>query len=123
MKSTTLDEESKKKIKPVLNAKFMSSEESAVETDGSGDADHDSSDSERVSGCIHKKKKLIQHKLPWRSEEFEKVLQSLDRKVDRRRDARSKAMCLKVEVSGDSLREKPADLPEWASNLHHELFS
>jgi len=58
MKST-LNEESKNNIKPVLNAKFMSSEESAVETDGSGDADRDSSDLERQSGCIHKKKRVI----------------------------------------------------------------
>jgi len=35
----------------------MSSKESAVETDGSGDADHDSSDLERESGYIHKKKR------------------------------------------------------------------
>ena len=41
----------------MLYAKFMSSKESAVETDGSGDADHDSSDLERESGCIHKKKR------------------------------------------------------------------
>jgi len=59
MKSTTLDEESKNNIKPVLNAKFMSSKESAVETDGSGDADRDSSDLERQSECIHKKKRVI----------------------------------------------------------------
>ena len=57
MKSTTLDEESKNNIKPMLYAKFISSKESAVATDGSGDADHDSSDLERESGCIHKKKR------------------------------------------------------------------
>jgi len=31
-------------------------------------------------------------------------------------------MCLKVEVSGDFLRGMPAGIPEWAGNLHHELF-
>lgn len=40
----------------------MFSEESAVETDGSGNSEHDSSDSEREPRHTHKKK-LIQHML------------------------------------------------------------
>ena len=61
--------------------------------------------------------------LPWRSEEFETVLRSLDRKRDRRRDSRSKAMCLEVQMGENSLREKPEGLPDWANNLHHQLFA
>ena len=60
---------------------------------------------------------MIRHKLPWRSVEFERVIASLDRKLDCRRSARSKAMCLKVHDGRDSTRPKLDDLPEWASNL------
>ena len=47
------------------------------------------------------------------------AIDSLDRKIDRRCSRRSKAMCLNVEVSGESTRPKPDGLPEWA----YELFS
>ena len=46
-------------------------------------------------------------------------IDSLDRKIDRRHSKRSKAMCLNVEVSGESTRPKPDGLPELAC----ELFS
>lgn len=49
--------------------------------------------------------------------EFERVIASLDRKLDCRRSARSKAMCLEVQDGRDSTRPKPDDLPEWTSNL------
>lgn len=120
-KSTTLDEESKKKIEPVLTANCMSSEESIVADSEDGDPGRHSSDSETPE--VSKKKRLIRHQLPWRSEDFEDMLKSLDRKLDRRRDARSKGMCLEVEIGGISEREKPTNLPEWANNLHHQLFS
>ena len=42
------------------------------------------------------------------------AIDSLDRKIDRRRSGRSKAMCLNVEVSGELTRLKPDGLPEWA---------
>lgn len=123
--STTLDEASKKKIEPVLQAKYMSSEESLVEDstdsdDNADDRDH-SSDSDKEHPKTGKKR-LLKHKLPWRSREFERVIESLDRKLDRRRSTKSKAMCLNVEIGEPSSREKPEDLPEWASNMHHELF-
>ena len=66
-----------------------------------------------------KKKKLIKHKLPLRSHEMQCVLDSLDRKMDRRRDARAKKMCLEVVMGSDSERPKPDGVPEWAT----ELFS
>lgn len=68
-----------------------------------------------------KKKKLVKHKLPWRSHEMQSVLDSLDRKMDRRRDARAKKMCLEVVMGSDSKRPKPdgMHMPEWAT----ELFS
>ena len=42
------------------------------------------------------------------------VIESLDRKIERRCNGRSKAMCLEVEVSGESTRPRPDGLPEWA---------
>jgi len=45
------------------------------------------------------------------------LMESLDRKIDRRRSGRSKAMCLEVQVSGESTRPKPDGLPEWACEL------
>lgn len=100
--STTLDEAAKKKIEPVLQRKYMSSEESLIE-DSSEDnqddqVDHDhSSDSERQREREQSKtgkNRLIRHKLPWRSREFEHVIESLDRKLDCCRTTKSKAMCL-----------------------------
>ena len=103
----------------------MSSEESLVEDSTDSDVNSDdhghSSDSDREHSKTGKKR-LIKHMLLWRSREFEHVIESLDRKLDRRRSAKSKSMCLNVEIGEPSSREKPEDLPEWASNMHHELF-
>ena len=49
--------------------------------------------------------------------EMQAATDSLDRKIDRRHSGRNKAMCLEVEVSGESA--KSDSLPEWAC----ELFS
>ena len=103
----------------------MLSEESLVEdsSDDDGNNNHASgSDTENAAHAKSGKKKLLRHKLPWRSREFEMVIESLDRKLDRRRDPKSKAMCLDVQVGENSSREKPDDMPEWAVNLHHQLF-
>lgn len=45
------------------------------------------------------------------------VINSLDRKVDRRRSGRSKAMCLEVVVSGESARPKLDNLSKWTCEL------
>lgn len=64
-------------------------------------------------------KKLVRHTLPWRSVEFQRLIESLDRKIDQRRSDRSRVMCLEVEVGAKSTRKAPHDIPEWAK----ELFS
>ena len=66
-----------------------------------------------------KEKKLIKHKLPWRSQEMQHVIASLDRKLERRRSDQAKGMCLEVVMGEDSCRTRPENLPEWAG----ELFS
>ena len=83
------------------------------------DQEHSSgSDTEEV--CPSQgKKKLVKHKIPWRSQEMQRVIDSLDRKLDCRRDERSKKMRLETSVGGESVREKPNHLPQWAT----ELFS
>ena len=74
---------------------------------------------QKVEKVLIKKgrKRLIRHNLTWRSREFQDILESLDRKIARRRTARGKAMCLEVEIGGDSTRQKPDGLPEWAAEL------
>lgn len=106
----------------MLKAEYMSSEESVMgdneERDGSSSSSSSDEDTTRDANA-RSRKRLIRHKIPWRSREFQQILESLDRKIDRQRSERSKAMCLSVEVGGDSGREKPDTLPEWAT----ELFS
>ena len=57
------------------------------------------------------------HNLIRHSREFQDILKSLHRKIARRRTARGKAVCLEVEMDGDSTRQKPDGLPEWAAEL------
>lgn len=116
--STTLDDATKQKIRPVLKAEFMSSEESVIEEIPT-DQEHSSGSDIEESRPLRQRKTLAKHKLPWRSQEMQKVMDSLDRKLDRRRDDRAKGMCLQASVGGNSKREKPDHLPEWAT----ELFS
>lgn len=115
----TLDDTTKERIRQVLKAEFMSSEESAAENTSVEQASSSESDSEQPSAAARGKKKLIRHKLPWRSQEMQRVMESLDRKIERRRSDRSKGMCLEVVIGEDSCRAKPENLPEWAT----ELFS
>lgn len=121
--STTLTSDEKEKIKPVLNADFMSSDESDTDNTSeprSRQADSSDSESYQQEGeqASHKKK-LIRHRLPWRSRELQLTIESLDRKLARRRSDRAKAMCLDITYGSDSKRPAPANSPEWAI----ELFS
>ena len=82
----------------------------------------ESSDSEGEGGqpdLEQRKKKLIKHRLPWRSRELQLTLESLDGKIARRRSDRAKAMCLEISFGNDSSRPIPDSSPEWAI----ELFS
>ena len=118
--SQTLDDAMKEKIRPVLTADFMSSEESNAEDLPAEEnpASSDESDQE-VLVTARKRKSLTKHKVPWRSQELQRIIDSLDRKIDRRRGDRAKAMCLDFTIGGDSTRPIPENVPEWA----RELFS
>lgn len=112
-----IDPETKAKVEPLLVGECMSSEELAVQ-ESDNERERESSDSELENEVQHSsRKRLIKHKLTWRSTEFQSIIESLDRKIDRRRSSRSKRMCLKVEQGGDSSREPPDSIPQWAVEL------
>lgn len=111
--STSLDDQTKKKLESVLFPDFMSSDESVIISDESDNP----SDSENLTSATFKGKKLIKHVAVWRSEEFQGYIESLDRKLDRRRSARAKSMILPTDIGEPSERESPIDCPEWAKTI------
>ena len=76
-----------------------------VEDTASENNSSDDSDGPSAPAC--KKKKLVKHKLPWRSQEFQSVIKSLDRKIARRCADRAKIMCLEITIGDNSVRPKP----------------
>ena len=87
----------------ILNLDFMSSEETGSES-GSG------------SEMMSRRKVFVSRRLTWRTAEANNMMESLDRKVSRRRSARAKEMC-RVRRSGlPSTRTPPQDKSniEWA---------
>ena len=120
--STTIDEARKKEISSVLKADFKLSEDSEYE-DVTIPRDGDSCGSELEDSTSSKKKKtLVKNKPHWRSHEMQSVVESLDRKIGHRRDAKTKKMCLEVIEGEDSTRPKPDGLPEWVAVLHPYEF-
>ena len=92
----------------------MSSDETAIE-DSDDSVYSDNSDHEDSAA---KKKKLIKHKLLWRSREMQNMIDSLDQKICRKRTPRGARMCLEVEEGiRASSRPKPDNIPEWAAEL------
>ena len=121
--STTLSSSDKEKIRPVLKADFMSSDESDSGVNNTArsrpdlEESSDSDDDNLQPGP--QRKKLIRHPLPWRSKELQLTIESLDRKIGRRHTDRAKAMCLDLVPGSESSRPVPENSPEWAI----ELFS
>lgn len=98
----------------------MSSDESDAEMERP-ENEVESSDEESSNNNSHQqnRKKLIRHRLTWRSHEVQLTFESLDRKLARRRSDKAKGMCLEVTYGSDSTRPAPDNCPEWAI----ELFS
>lgn len=91
------------KLEPVLQVDYMSSDESIIQSEGSDDE------------CIVVPKKFRVNALNWRSTEFQKYIDSLDRKVSRNQSERSKRMSIPTELGGPSTRQEPPDgYPDWA---------
>ena len=84
--STSLTAQEKERIMKILVLDFMSSEETGSES-GSG--------SEMTTG----RKVFLSRSLPWKSPEASGVMESLDRKVERRHSERAREMC-RVRRSG-----------------------
>lgn len=103
--STTLDVETKKKVEPLMKADYMSSDESITLSD--------QSDEEMPL----KHRKFIKHVATWRSAEFQEIIDSLDRKINRRRSDKSKSMVIPVEIGEPSTRAPPEECPDWAAIL------
>ena len=85
----------------VLTLDFISSEETGSES-GSG--------SEMMTRC----KVFLSRPLPWRSPEANTIMESLDRKIDRRRSDRAKEMCRVRRVGLPSTRTSPDGGESWA---------
>jgi len=64
--STTLDQETKKQVDPVLTPEYMSSDETAVE-DSEDNVSSGSNSDYLTMNHTAKKMKLIKHRLSWRS--------------------------------------------------------
>ena len=111
--STTIDEARKKEIP----SDFMSSKDSEYE-DVTTPRDGDSGGSELEDSTSSKtKKRLVKHKPRWRCREMQSMVESLDMKIGRCRDAKAKEMCLEVIEGEDLTRPKLDGLPEWAAEL------
>lgn len=97
--STSLSQEEKERSMKILMLEFMSSEETGSDS-GSG--------SEMT-------KIFLTRPLPWRSQAANNVMESLDRKIVRRRSERAKEMCRARKVGQPSSRPMPGrHTPSWA---------
>ena len=84
----------------ILTLEYMSSDESGSES-GSG------------SEMMIRRKVFISRPLAWRTPEANSVMDSLDRKISRRRSERAKEMCRCRRTGMPSTRPSPEN-PSWA---------
>lgn len=87
----------------ILHLEFISSEETGSES-GSG------------SEMMTRRKVFLSRPLQWRSPQANNIMESLDRKVSRRRSVRAKEMCRTRRTGVPSSRTTPKDCepPAWA---------
>lgn len=106
--STFLTPEEKSQWSKILTMEFMSSEESGSES-GSGNE------------MGTRRKVFIQHPLSWRSNEANRMIESLDRKTLRRRSESAKEMCRCRRTGEASVHTTPpASAPAWAVADEHD---
>ena len=72
------------------------------------------SDSGSESEVATKDKVFFTRPLVWRSQQCNNLMESLDRKILRRRSDRAKEMCRKRRVGQPSARPMPQSQPDWA---------
>ena len=61
---------------------------------------------------LQSKETLTKHKVPWRSQELQQIIDDVDGKLDRRHGDRAKAMCLDFTIGGDSTKPIPENVHE-----------
>jgi hypothetical protein len=114
-KSTSLDDNTKKMLLPLMVPDLMSSDESIIESSQDEQSDSESESPRR------KVVKLIRHPIPYRTLEFNTKITSLDRKIDRKRDDKAKKMVIPVETGEPSSRRLKPGYPEWAVDYNKDL--
>ncbi|XP_028405260.1 uncharacterized protein LOC114527767 [Dendronephthya gigantea] len=116
--STSINEENKVKYREIITAEYMSSEDTASDDQVNADMDSNESGSENEQPVPRAKKFTIK-RLQWRSNELDKLMTILDKKIARKRGSRGNGMVFeRVRGSVHSQRTAPLDAPKWALNEH-----
>lgn len=103
----------KKRYSEIMSNEYMSSKYSVSEEETGGELAEASSGEE--ADHIHSKtRKFAVMKLAWRSEEANKMMTTLDRKVERKRGAKGLRMAFERIRGNVSSRPTPLEAPAWA---------
>lgn len=95
MVSTSLTAQEKERVMKILTLDFMSSEDTGSESDSGSE--------------MTRRKVFLLKPIPWRSPEANGVMESLDRKIGRRRSERAREMCRVRRIGTPSSRTYPKD--------------
>lgn len=111
--SSSLSADEKTQLEPLMNADFMSSDET-ISPGSNSDLEND----DPLPTVATQRKRLMKHTVGWRSTDLQEYIRSVDRKIARRRTERGKMMVLDTVVGEKtSTRPAPADCPEWAKTV------
>ena len=108
-KSATWPEADKAEYRNGMQMTCMSPEESEEEEEEE-EEEENSSDSDEEQP---RQKVLKVHPLSWRSERFMNLLNSLDRKHNRKMSVRARAMMKKRKTGETIVRQAPENVPAW----------
>lgn len=102
-----MSQEEKERTLRILTLNFISSEETGADSGSGRSGDENMTD-----------KIFLSRPLPWRSQEANNVMDSLDRKILRRRSQRAKEMCRTRRIGQPSCRPVPEcdQVTAWAMN-------
>ena len=118
--STALSDSDKEKIRPVLKASFMLLDESDSDINNtvrSQPGESSDSDDDNLQPELQRKR-LIKHRLPWRSRELQLTIESLDRKIGGGVPI-EQSLCALISYLEVIPPDQLQNSPEWAI----ELFS
>ena len=109
-RSLTWPEANKEEFRKGMQLNCMSPEVSEEE---STSRDSDDSSDQDDSASSSKKKVMKVCPLSWRSDKFMSLLQSLDRKYQRKISDRARSMTIERRDGDTVVQEAPADIPGW----------